>query len=269
MHVTEVERLDWTSRLCARDPYAAAVRKSLLGVEREFAKLGWDGENTNAKLFQIDRDDVLPEVELSWCTGLQKTFAGFVEAVDGNVGRGMWEMVGQFEAYVDALRTGKPLSGIAEFDEETLAEFQMDAAVTECMLREAGEAGEDLQAGQSPGFTLFGLGMSAVAWASRTKDPVAKKLFLEHRLDEYEHREEDRIVYFIGRDGILWVVRRERDGVPLALAFLPDSERGHVGSIVNGLSRLLNAMVSNPVPIWPAKPKVDDDRPPANPLFRR
>lgn len=270
MHATEVERLDWTTRLCRRDPYAAAVRKSLLGLERELAKLGWDGERVDPKLFQLDRAEDQPEVELSWCSGLQATFASFVDAVDGNVGRGMCETAGVFEDYVDALRTGKPLSGIAEFDEEALAAFQLDAAITECMLREAGEAGDDLQVAQSPGYTLYGLGMAAVAWTMQSNDPLAKKLFLEHRLHEYEHRGEGRIVYCVGRDGILWVVRRERDGVPIALAYLPESDGGHAGSIVNGLSRLLNAMCSNPVPIWPNMSKLDVvERPPANPLFKQ
>lgn len=272
MRAEVVERLDWTNRMCRDDPYAAAIRKTLTGVERERHKLGWDGAAVNARLFQLDRNDDAPEIELSWCTGFQNVLDIVVNENDGRVGAGLAAMGEVIVKVSQALRTGTAVADAIDVDPDSAPLASIEMMAREFALRDVGEAGEDMSPGQSPGFTLFGYGICAVAWGVSIDpdDEEGKKLAWEHRLHEHPDRREERCVYFLGRDGLLWTTSRVRgEQFATTLAYLPDSA-GHIGLIVKGLSLLVRAVVNNPVWIWPDK----ESRPPdggerKHPLVRR
>lgn len=245
--------LENTRQLCLQNPHAAQVRKTLMRELRRRADAGlWTGRAANAKLFQVDTCDDAYQVELTWSPtrGFQGILDTALEATGGNTGLSMRYLAEHVEKFSEALRTGKDLlHDVPAEDRERLTQLRMDRAVTECLIRDVAEAGEDLAPGASPGYTLYGYGLAAVAW--RASGSRAEELARSRRLWAAADARDCMTVQLVGRDGVLWTAEMDRGGSPIALAWLPEEGR-RIGDVVNGLSRLTNATCTSEVPIWPA-----------------
>jgi hypothetical protein len=82
-----------------------------------------------------------------------------------------------------------------------------------------------------------------------TMDPSLQEAFKEHRLHSHPERVEARIVVMMGRDGLFWLVLRERGEDPEVVAMMPEGDFQHFGNLGNALGRMIAAVVSNPVPV--------------------
>lgn len=248
MSTADDEKLAWTDRLCDRDPGAAAVRARLLELERERALLGWAGDKAPPRLFQLHRrstdhpaSDDAPAVVLEWCGEFQEMLDRAMDKTDGQLDRSIQHLARGVETTARAIR--------AQNSQERNS--------------------KDLVTSGTPGFSIYGYGLCVVAWSvADDGSPLTKKLTRSRRLGQHPRATELRLIQFIGRDGLSWVIERIRGKTSTALAQLPESNVGYFGSVVNALSRIVNSVCHNPVPLWPLRPPPPPS-PPRNPLFRR
>lgn len=242
-----------TDEYCATNPQAGVIRRTLLTLEKRAHRTGWDGPDSRPRLFQLDAHRDRPRVRTHWA----RPFTTMLETVcagnGGNVGAGMRALAEHSEATSELIRTGVPPGDWGlRLTPEALAGLT-EANEWYRKLRAAMVAGQDL-AGPihgDPAYRFHGYGFRAETWFAVADSDDVRRLAEAHQLDRYEHAREARVVYYMGRDGVLWFVVRHRGHRPSAVMYLPESDDPHVGLIAHGLSRMVNAGVNNPGPIWP------------------
>lgn len=239
-----------TDAYCAARPQAAAIRALLLDLERRAHATGWDGPDSRPRLFQVDVPD-RPDpagaagglVQCSWCDWFTSCVKLLCDTNGGNVGAAMTRLAEVSEAGAQIMRTGTVPEGWEDAGGLDLA-GQYPALVA------AGQTGQDLGRG-GRGWRLFGYGFRAEFWTSIGDIPGARESAHRHELHTFAHRQEARMLFLACRDGLIWTATRVRGGRPLVVMQLPEADDGHRGLIVNSLSRMVRAVVNNPVPVVP------------------
>lgn len=222
-----------TARRCDTDPNFLGIYRMLEKVEGDAHRRQWNHPDNTGTLFQViraprPRTDVALNavaaagVGASW---LQGGFERFCRTRDGNVGAALLDV----------------------------------AVVCEYLRKEADKDDYhgDLEGAPLEGFETYGIGLLNEVWAVEQQaasgaEAEAIVRARGRRPTDHPNRQEMRMLWLAGRDGIMWhAVRRRGEQLRIA-AELPDSDEPHqVGDIVHALSRITNALVSNPVPTWP------------------
>lgn len=242
--------LEYTAKLCAENPLAAKVRHELLEAERKAHATGWDGPNAQPMIFQIDTHPDKADVELTWIDAYTEMLHVLCDRHDGRVGHAMRAMAEHYEQTSEFLRTGempRAWDGLdpAWLDAVKSLDFWGD-------LHAAAARGADTSGPRTrkKGFQFYGLGLRHEAWQAIAEESAMRELYDSGKnLSHFPGRTELRCVYLQARDGHLWQVVRERRKAPEAICFQADSP--FTGLMLNALSRLVNAVVGEQVPVVP------------------
>lgn len=246
----KLDALAYTDMMCANDPLLAQTRRQLLKIERAGEKAGWDGPEALARIFQLDAHTEAPRVAHTWCDGYTTSLRLLTEVFQGDVGRAFMELADRLVEMADYCATGvlpEAMRGKAA---------EIEAARVLCGV-DFTAPGQDIGGVMTPmpGFRMHGWGVRTEAWSA----PVSRKdtegiisAAEEGRLYRHEKRREMRVVSYVGRDGLLWWVGRVRGQNPEVVLTKPESSPMIGGAVSNALGRIVNALVSNHVPVRPA-----------------
>jgi hypothetical protein len=243
---------DNTETLCANDPHAAVIRKTLIAMEREAHRTGWDGPDAMPRLFQLDTRQQPPRAERTWLDIYTSMLADYVNATDGDVGAGMMGLANGLTQSAHFQKTGE----MPESWGTRISREELEAARDHFGLS-AYEPGTDLYKPRSsiPGCRMYGWGMRSEGWVVVEDGSEETAAARKHgQLHRHPDRREMRSVVVVGRDGLVWSVARIRGGNgPEVVAARPDTREGFAGGgIVNALGRIVAAAVNNPFPVRPA-----------------
>jgi hypothetical protein len=215
-----------TEALCESTPRAAAIRDFGLEIELEAHRLGWS----------------TPEAE-------RPTMFGIHAALDSHDVEWKW-----YEVLTVVLR-----AAMAHTDGDFAQSMRMLAKRAE-MARTGGMPGTRFLTPVPPdrdvfqlqeGWRFHGLGVRFEAWtATDYGDGAVLDRARRGELYNYDARQESRFVYFYGRDGVLWTIHRRRSHIPTVCAEAPGAH--HAGGPLPGLSRIVNSVASEDVPIIPS-----------------
>jgi hypothetical protein len=271
----DTELIEQTRALCADDLRSAKLSEQLLAIELGGHRKGWSQPEGDPHLFQLDMHPDTGDTDWTMCDGYNGMLRATVERLEGDTGRALQLIARHAENVTRLLRTGVPPEGWAErVPAELLDGLQRMRERSYPLLTEAGLAGEDLVGAEKDGYDFVGYGIRAEVWAAYTspgKADEAKRYAYAGRLHEYPQRQEFRYIWFITRTGDTWIVERRRSHLPVIVRLHPREETPHHlmgGNIFNALGRLVNAVVTEDVPVWNRampKPPVADQ---PNPLIR-
>lgn len=221
----------FTDNYCATNPQAANIRDMMFDLERRAHATGWDGPDSNPRVFAVAAHPNVPDVDSLWADPLTEHLHTLTEQFNGNVGQALQALAADHE---DMRRKGA---------------FPPD---------------QDVLPPADNGWRFHGLGFRCEAWGTLSDDPQGIEMALHHRLNEYAGRTELRTVYFYDRDGNFWTVSRIRSGSPYIQVIPHDGhpDLDSMGMIGNALSRMVNAIIPDPVPVRAR------ERPGGHPLFR-
>lgn len=218
---------DWwddtdTRAMCARDPNLEGMRQLVLKLERDAHKRGWDHEDNQHKLFEVMRGEDL--VGLRMAGMLQDAFDMRCAQREGNVGFALLDL--------------------SRAVEETRREMGTDAA-------------SDMYGPELVDAVVYGWGLLSETWmvaqprdATPEQKAAQSRASQNHELHLHPDRIEGRMIQLVCRDGMHWTVMRERGKPAKAMVQKPESLGTTVGgNVPYGLGRMLNAIVSNPVPV--------------------
>jgi hypothetical protein len=206
-----------TQRLCSEQPEQAAVRQALLHAEKRTHERGWDGP---------------PEVFT----------------------------LGRHRGKVHYSRQDEFTSMVRDLPQRPPATLEAIAAIMEAARTEATQGGmtDDLITNRQ-GAVFQGIGFMFEGWMVLGTDSVAANKYTdalakEHLLKTHPDRREVRIVSYAARDGYVWDVQRFRRQPDLALprytrVLTQDDDDPTAGSVPRSLTRMCNAIASNPVPL--------------------
>jgi hypothetical protein len=227
---------DFVDDLCARNTLAARTRILLLRLEKQGHKLGWDHPDNEA-VFQVHYNPDNSNVEHQW----SDAYTDIIRYVSGHNGG----------------NTGGSFQALAEIVEEGVSgelEPHLPSRLRGVLPRSA--PGTDLWPGKRTGWRFYGYGYRSEGWMVQGHmDEETERLSRVRQLDQHPDRVEIRQICLAARDGLLWWVHRIRGEEPTVHAELPESDGPMGGNIINGLSRLTNAVAANPVPVRAAVPR--------------
>lgn len=202
-----------TTGRCERDPQATKIRDALLAVELEGHRAGWN-QPPRAFTLSVHRE-----------TGRAAHF--FFPAFDVLVRR------------IKGATVADRLDMLTEVLEERRA-------------ADNPPPGRDLWISHfGPDWAFYGWGMLHEAWGVLDEDRSAVVAALRNAgaFARHERRQEYRVVYFVGRDDVVWDCRRRRSDVPLIKAVGVNEPGLQIGGIPHLLSRLTAAVAGTPVTI--------------------
>jgi hypothetical protein len=245
----------YTEELCELSARAAGIRAALLDVERICHRKGkgWDDPPV---VFSIGASLDGETVRYIQHKVISRALTEALQSNDYNLFKAM-DTIAKSQEYMRQngipaeLNLSGPLKGKTYPPPAPDEDMQTD---------------EDMQIGHD-GLQFFGFGLAFVGWSLEIKLGTAEgerrmDMAYARRVDEHEDRREARTLRFMARNGVQWRCVRFRGEMPTVLAVPPGDPRLEVGGVMNGLSRMTNAVASTSVPIAPASvPRV-------NPLFR-
>lgn len=226
-------RIEYTNRLCDGDPLIAATRDALVTLEQTYQ------EDDGPQLFQMDRREATAEVHIHQPESLQQMYVHLANRLDGEFGAALYQLAEWSEELAQKLRAG------------TAGPFAPPA-----VLARLAQTGHDLVSPGRAGFDVYGMLLVADTWMTEVDAEEAAEL-AEGKLKvrDMAGRRSLRMVVLYCRDGLAWTVTRCSDEPEsTALVFPPESEDLFAGQIIHALSRLVNAMCNNPVPVVPYEP---------------
>lgn len=232
-----------TQRLCTEQPEQAGVRHALLAAEKRCHDKGWDGP---PDVFYLARHPRTGKVRYrrfdKWSTMLVDLAARprDVLAVLAEVAE-MTRAAVSHHVYPGDL--DGPVGVVA-------------AALLDSFSRGADPDG-DLFTGSHDIF--HGIGFTTEAWLVMGGNSLADRKYIDalaqsRQLHSHPDRREIRSVLYAARDGYFWDVQRFRRVPDLALPRFvrvrtQDDEGPTAGSVPRSLTRMCNAIASNPVPL--------------------
>lgn len=270
--------IEKTRQLCADDPPSAKIRDQLLAIELDVHRQGWDSLDALPALFQVDIHPETSATDWNLSAIYTTTLRAALDRFADNIALGMGFMARHAEDVASLVRTGVPPKHWAKnVPEEVAADLTKDCLEAHELIHNAGVTGQNLAESHKEGYEFLGYGLRAELWSAyidRTEQGQEALRYLNAlRLAEYPAREEFRYVWFITRTGQTWIVERRRSHLPKVVVVRPGDlapEDLFVGGpLLNGLSRMVNAVLADTVPIWPVNGRTE---PPAasqpNPLIR-
>jgi hypothetical protein len=239
-----------TDQLCLVDAQAASIRHNLLEIERKGHATGWDGPNSDPRIFQIDAHHTKPDIVLNWCETYTNQLGSLCETVfDGNVGKSLSELARLWTILADFFRTGEA--------PDSLTGDIIRAFGNSIGRPDIGPDRDLLGNRCQRGYRLHGLGLRTEAWAAAdSAEEIAKLAASGRPLSEYIGRKEMRAVWYSARDGSMWTVVRQRGERPWSAQVPNGTSLGIGGDVANALSRFVNALASTDVPIVPVHPEM-------------
>lgn len=241
-HITEQNVR--TEGLCAQHPEMAAVRDLLLATEKDVhVGEGWD---SRPRLFLLRRHDHSGRLSTMPLPALNK----LMREHDGRPPEALEYFARMFESVRSVVDGDSPnalVGGIRGGDGQDF--FQLFRMVR-------GRRGEDLLSCGS-GQTFLGVGFLMEGWMASPapgEDPAfLRKAAAQHQIHARADRMEMRQIHYSGRDGVTWDVMRVRavDGFtfPRMVIAHTEDDRWATGGVPESVSRMCNAIASNPVPI--------------------
>jgi hypothetical protein len=216
---------EW-AKVFRRDPHARAVKEALLDLEERAHLTGWDAAAGRPVLFT--------------------TYS--------NVSGGL------FEYYMNRDLTRSLQMGHAHCDDVGQALTSMANLLVD--LRQNGmpggqgkgptPAGQDLTSKDDTGMWQFhGLILLWEGWGITEYEGVETGLPRPEpgKLHEHPARMEYRQANMVDRNGQIWNLERRRSTLPIVNVWAPDDPDGPTGSVLHGLSRVVDAWCGVPVPI--------------------
>lgn len=233
---------DYTSTLCANDTQAMVTARALLALERKVHDAGWDGPLSDPTIFDVTEKGLKRQVNVSQILTRMLQFTLNVN-----------------DSYLPGAMEALARSAELALDPTTIDQL-IENGAPPWVIEEGRRAYTELNAGRDaafdyggPGWRLYGYGYCAEAWKLVSDDHDAVEQARRTRtVHLHPDRIEIRTAMLTGRDGLVWYVERERGKPATVQAVKPDGDHGPVGAIPHCLSRMTNAAVGNPVPIWPA-----------------
>lgn len=270
MLFTDTDLVDKTNELCADDLISASIRASLLAIELDAHRVGWGKPGaSDPMIFQLDlhTDTCAPD----WrpCDGYNETLKMLCALHDNRVEPAMLALASYSENCTNLLRTGStPEKWFDELDPEVAADLkEMLDYEDNPALEQAGVDGLDLVGADQPDYEFNGYGLRAESWA--VTDPGEERR--PRSLSKHPHRQEMRYVWHFTRTGELWVCERRRSHTPQVVMLEHNTANTNrwTGGVFNALSRMVNAVLADTVPIWPKTWRTEPPRASRpNPLIR-
>jgi hypothetical protein len=214
MSIFPADMLDLTDRLCAESPRYAQIRTTLLALEADGHRAGWDSPVNAPLLFAIEHDRLTGRTQARLLTTVNVLFHAALDQGDGEPGGVLARLAVAFEQAQGAL----------------------------------GPVG--LHGGPA-GVEFYGYAFRSEGWTTPAEpDETARRAVERHELHRYPGRIEIRQVYLAGVDGLTWWVLRHRGSAPQVLAALPESTSwAAAGRIPNALVRMTNALAGSHAPV--------------------
>jgi hypothetical protein len=269
----QADLIERTRQSCADDVINSKLRDQLLAIELAAHRSGWNSPDADPALFQLNMDPDTGETDWHLTEQYNDMLRTLVGRAQGNTGRALQFMARHAESVTRFLRTGLPPERWADkVPDELLGELTRLREQSWPQLGDAGMAGEDLI---EPEF--IGYGLRAEVWAASVpldgpEREKAERYAGQGRLHEYQARQEYRYVWFITRTGETWIVERRRSHTPIILMVHPTDDgdqMGLGGGVLNALGRLVNAVVTEDVPVWQSTEMTQPpERSRPNPLIR-
>lgn len=222
---------DDAALLAGSDPLADNLRTRLIKIEQQGHRAGWDSHLAKPMLFSISTYPGTTSVQHHWHDYLDTVLHTFHE----RTGDGSGALIRMAEIF-EGLTHPHPDDGFADA-RAVFNEIRKDA-------------------NRARSWRFHGFGIRYEAWkVGATPDDRDELIHAARnkRLNEHPQRRETRFVYFTGRDGLTWIVNRERGYQPAVYLQRPEARSGHFGAIPHALSRITNVLADNPVPITPIR----------------
>jgi len=229
-----------TRALCTDQPQQQEVRAALLRAEKEIHQHGWDRPPTVFFLQQNIRTGRIRYTEF-------KRFTRLLVEVPGR-----HPDVLDLLADIAEILRGQAHRPDAELD---LAVQQLPPAFRDMVAKFRADPTADLFDVSDRHWRFHGVGMVFEGWMVLNVDDATEELARHHKLHSHPERIEVREVHYAARDGWFWELTRLRRTPTIALprhcvALHRDNDDYSVtGGIPHSLTRLCNAIASNPVPI--------------------
>jgi hypothetical protein len=202
-----------------------AIRTQLLLLETEGHDAGWDGPLAGPRLFEMCHHPDRPAVATRWAGPLQAALEQCCDALDGDVGAALLRIADVGEIASKFRRGG---------------DYSRGAHV----LHDLYQPPQGM-----PDAQFHGWGLRSESWMLRSGAADFDETSYAHKIHEHAERVEARTVWYVGRDGWLWMVNRIRGAEPQVVAIAPESTKiSASGNLVHALARLTQAVASNPVP---------------------
>lgn len=239
---------------CAEHPQGAAIRATLLDLERRAHATGWNGPDSMPRLFALNGRRRGNAVDHRWWDDFTLIVRLVADANDGRVGNGLQFLANHCENVTHLMRTGEVPKDWAR-DSEQLNEDPVVRKAREHFAGMKGFAGDD----DHP-FLGFGMRHEAFGLLASKSDGELQRYADEHRIHQHPQRVEMRLVTFVGSDGLLWWMQRLRGERPVVALYMPEGDMRQGGLVVNALSRMVNAVSANTIPVWELGPSISDLR---------
>lgn len=232
-----------TQKLCTDQPDQAQVRTALLRAEKQIHQEA-DGWDAPPKVFFLQ----------------QNTKSGRIRYTE-------------FEKFSAMLvdQPGRPpqiLEKLAQVAEFIRAQAQASADELDPRVRDMPPEFRTMMdsARRQPDADLFdvsgahwrfhGVGLATEAWLVLKPDSLTNIMAENHQLHAHPERIEIREVYYAARDGWMWEVMRLRRTPTIAvprhcIVLHHDNDYRVVGTVPDALTRMCNAIASNPVRVAP------------------
>ncbi|HET6285740.1 MAG TPA: hypothetical protein VFG15_03180 [Amycolatopsis sp.] len=231
-----------TRKLCTDQPQQQDVRTALLRAEKDIHQHGWDMPPTVFFLQQNLHTGRIRYTEF-------ERFSRLLE-----------ELPGRHPDVLDRL------ADIAEFmrRQAHVPVAELDPAVQwlpptfrDMVVKLRANPTADLFDVSGRHWRFHGVGMAYEGWMVLDVDDATEELARSHKLHSHPERIEVREVHYAARDGWIWEVTRLRRTPSIAvprhcIALHRDNDYSVVGGIPHSLTRMCNAITSNPVPVVPA-----------------
>lgn len=229
-----------TQRLCSDQPLQAEVRRVLLSAEKTLHEDGWDRP---PKIFHLQLNDRTGRVRFTEFEKFSRLLIGFPNLRPPDALGVLTRVTEYIRAQVQA-----PAAGLDDVIRDLPPEMRV------LFMRARGNPDADLFGGGGRDWRFLGVGMAFEGWTVIEHDSSIEELARNHRLYTHPDRVEMRQIFYVARDGLSWDVQRLRHappGHPSRYCVILNQENNlHLaGSIPHMLSRMCNAIASNPVPV--------------------
>lgn len=237
-HDIEDEILAKSEVLCSHSLFARNIRDAVATLERQAHATGWDGPDSNLRVFRMDFNPDTEAVVTEWCDVFTNMIRFVCEEQDAPVGVAVQVWGKHFERMRREIETGTLPEGL-HWPKPELGEDLVPSTLDEP-------------------WKFHGFGLRTEAWMIQA-DPATYRPAAPYSFSTHPDRIELRTITYFGRDGLLWISRRERGRDAKTYACV--DKDSYFGGLINGLSMAVASSVSNP-------PRIHPERPPGNPLIR-
>lgn len=215
-----------TEEVCQREPLAARTRITLLRLEKEAHRAGWDSPQSWPRIYRFERHPQKHYVTAYPADRLNYSLGQALAATGGDVGEALAGLADAMEGARDALgHLGLPTD-------------------------------RDVLIGTRAGQEFYGYGLRNEGWAADLEmlDGEIPAEILEalanKTLHQHVARVETRMVHLVCRDGLRWWCMRRRARPPVECVVMrPEGDLEGAGLVLNALGRMTNAACGNHVPV--------------------